>query len=153
MGIVDKKYRRSIWENCGLIEFEGRANLGLGTKIACRGHLKIGKDVSFNANSDIICCKNVTIGDAALVAWECLIMDSDFHSVYLKGTTKKINSDRAVYIGSHVWIGCRSTILKGSYIPDNSIIAACSTVTKPMAEENVIYGSNVILKRGVEWRS
>lgn len=151
VGTVDKKYRRTLWENAGTIEFFGASYLGLGTKISCAGKLSIGKNVSINANSDIICSKEISIGDDSLISWECLLMDSDFHPVYEKGSAERLNPDKPIHIGKHVWIGCRSTILKGSEIPDDSIIAACSTVTKSFTEEHAIYGSNAVLKRNIQW--
>lgn len=151
VGIVDKKYRRTLWENTGTIEFFGKAHLGVGTKIACSGKLSIGKMVLINANTDIVCRKEILIGENSIIAWECLLMDTDFHSIYGIDSTKELNPDKAIKIGNHVWIGCRTTILKGSEIPDDSIVAACSTITKSFAENKAVYGSNVILKRNVEW--
>lgn len=151
VGTVDKKYRRTLWENSGTIEFFGKSNLGLGTKITCSGKLSIGKRVSINANSDIICRKEISIGNDSLMSWECLLMDSDFHSIYEIDSKNRINPDKPIRIGDRVWIGCRSTILKGCEIPDDSIIAACSTVTKSFTEGHAVYGNDMVLKRNIEW--
>lgn len=55
-------------------------------------------------------------------------MYNDFHKIYKND--KVINENKRVIIGNDVWIGCRSTILKGSEIASNSVIAAASIVTK-----------------------
>ncbi|MBC6720505.1 hypothetical protein [Treponema sp. Marseille-Q4130] len=78
-------------------------------------------------------------------------MDTDFHKIMENGNV--VNDDKPVYIGSHVWIGCRNTILKGSYIPKDVIIAANSTVAKKLKKSNCIYGGTPVrlLKENVEW--
>ena len=55
-------------------------------------------------------------------------MDSDTHKIY-GDYNSRINDDKPVNIGENVWIGCRSTILKGSTIPDNCVLAAGSIMT------------------------
>jgi acetyltransferase-like isoleucine patch superfamily enzyme len=152
VGIVDKKYCRTIWGNGGTIEFMGNASFGRGTKISCGGYLKVGDKFHVSANSDLVCEKDVKIGDDVLISWQCLIMDTDFHSIYRKGTIEKINPDKTICIGNHVWIGCRTTILKGSKIPNNSVIAACSVVTSSHEEQNAIYAGNNLLKHDIEWQ-
>lgn len=151
IGIVDKKYSRSMLENDGIIIFSGRANLGLGMKIVCHGKLTIGDGCIFNANSNIICEHQITFDEGSMISWECLFMDTDFHPIYDFDGEMQINLDRPIVIGKHVWIGCRSTVLKGSQIPNNSIIAAGSLVTKTLTDENCIYASNVKLRSGIRW--
>ena len=80
-------------------------------------------------------------------------MDTDFHKIYDEILNEQINEDEKVTIGNHVWIGCRTVILKGTLIGDNCIVAANSTLSKEFREENVILGRiNKLIKRGVEWR-
>jgi acetyltransferase-like isoleucine patch superfamily enzyme len=58
-------------------------------------------------------------------------------------------------IGNHVWIGCRSTILKGVSIPNNNIVASNSVITKTFEVENCVIGGHGatagIIKRNVNW--
>ncbi len=152
VGIVDKRYIRTLWENTGVILFEGSANLGLGTKIACSGQLTIGNEMSVNANSSIVCFDSVKIGKQVLISWDCLIMDTDFHKIIDLSDNGVINPNEEIVIGDSVWIGCRSMVFKGSVIPNNSIIAAGSTVTKTLDEENAVYISNVKKRTGVQWK-
>ena len=56
------------------------------------------------------------------------ITDSDWHGLY-----DRVNRDstpKPVRLGDNVWLGDRSTVLKGVTIGDNSIVAASSVVTK-----------------------
>lgn len=78
-------------------------------------------------------------------------MDTDFHNIYINN--KKENEDRPIIIHDHVWIGCRSTILKGIEIYKNNIVASNSNVVKTVRQENVILGGNPanVIKKNVEW--
>lgn len=158
VGVFDNKRSRSIWEvGDGVIEFRGKANFGNGFKICVHngGRLVIGKNFVLTAESTIICYKSIEIGDNSLISWDCLFMDTDFHSIYLMDTPHdQINSPECIKIGNNVWIGCRSMILKGSMIPDGSIIAAGSTISKRLSPANTIYASGgKIIKSDIFWRS
>lgn len=79
-------------------------------------------------------------------------MDSDFHKIFnLQGET--INALSPIRIGNHVWIGCRSTILKGVQVADHSVIAAGAIITKTLPDTHSIYGGyNLKLKSGIGWK-
>lgn len=64
-----------------------------------------------------------------------------------------INHPEKIAIGNHVWIGCRCTILKGSVLPDNSIIGARSLINRPIKGERTIIGGSPakVLKTDVDW--
>lgn len=151
VGTVDKKYCRSLWEKKGIVEFLGTSNLGIGTRIACSGHLIFGDKTSVNANSDFICRKKIIIGANSVFSWECLVMDTDFHEIRVIDDNAVRNPDRDIVIGNHAWIGCRTTILKGSVIPAHSIIASCSVVTRRLDKEHTVYVSNKPKISNVKW--
>ena len=81
-------------------------------------------------------------------------MDTDFPKVYsIKNLEKQLNEPKPIYIGKNVWIGCRCTILKGSSIEGESIVAAGTTISKKYMDRNIIIGSNnKILKQQITWR-
>lgn len=151
VGIIDNKYRRTLWENNDTIIFRGKVSLCAGTKISCSGKLSFGDRCHFNGNSDIVCFNSIEFGNECLVSWECLFMDTDFHALYDSDSNTQINMNKPIFVGNHVWIGCRTTILKGSTIPDGSVIAACSVITKKLKESNCVYASNDVLKRNISW--
>jgi len=67
-------------------------------------------------------------------------MDTDFHCIESNDNPgKTINEDRAILIGDRVWIGCRTTILKGTEIAADSIIAAGSIIAGRLDKNNAIY--------------
>ena len=79
---------------------------------------------------------------------------------WLKSIWKKIeelvngkDDSAAIAIGNHVWIGCKSTILKGVTIGDGSVIAAGSLVNRNVPAHVLVGGVPAkILKENVDWK-
>lgn len=151
VGIVDAKYERAIFENAGTIIFEGDAWIGKGSRLIVSGEVVFGTGLTITANSDIICSKKMTFGKNTLISWDCLFQDCDFHSIYYSASGQLLNPDKEITIGDHVWIGCRSTILKGCVIPNDSVIAAGSIVTKELYSDHTIYVGNCAKKNDISW--
>lgn len=154
VGIFDRERSRSIWRVEGRVIFEGSAKLGHGTRLSVdpTGTVVFGDDFVITAESAIVCRKAIRFGTSVLASWDVLIMDTDWHSVTdMDGTT--LNPDRDIMIGNHVWIGCRSIILKGVSIPDGSIVAAGSIVTKGNLHANsMIAGAPASeVRTGISW--
>lgn len=151
LGIMDDCREKAIWENSGTVIFDSIANLNVGSRIIC-GHdatLTFGKDVIFTGKSSIICWNDIRIGRECLISWDCLIIDTDFHKIFKDGI--QTNPNQPIEIKDHVWVGCRSTILKGATIPCDSIIAAGSIVSKKLEHEGCTYFGNVIGREGINW--
>ena len=126
----------------GDIEFEGTAHIGRGSKInvANGARLLLGDNFAISASTQINCYKSITFGRDIQFSWDCLVMDSDTHHIYDE-TGKLINESRDIRFGDKVWIGCRSTILKGTVIPNGCVIGACSLVSgKNFEESHIITG-------------
>lgn len=153
VGIFDKRYSRSIWEVNGVISFNGAASLGHGSKISVgkNGQLSIGADFNITAESSIVCFHKISFGDNCLLSWQIMMMDTDFHKIYEGDNI--VNGDAPISVGNNVWIGARSTILKGTTIPDGCVVAANSLVTKSFSETNTIIGGSPasVLKKDIKW--
>ncbi len=153
VGIFDQRRSRSILEfgAGGEIVFNGKARFGNGVKVSVNGKLMIGNNLVVTAESTILCNKKIVFGEDCLVSWEDLIIDTDFHKILV--LDEQTNKDEEIHIGDHVWIGCRSTILKGSNIADGTVIAACSLVNGKNIEENTIIGGvpTRILTSNMTW--
>lgn len=65
--------------------------------------------------------------------------------------TLVLNPDKEVIIGKHVWIGCNSTLLKGTEIPNDSVIAAGSIISKKLMDSNVVYVGGDKAKEKIIW--
>lgn len=109
--------------------------------------LRIGNNVNIGDRTEIHVGKGVFIGSDTLISWDCCIMDRDYHNI-----NSDIESVKEVKIGNHVWIGCRSLILKGVTIGDGAVIAAGSVVTQNIPAQTLWGGCPARqLKDYVEW--
>ena len=153
VSVFDENRSRSIWNVSGEVEFKGTANIGHGSKLAVTGELVIGDNLEITAESAIICHEKITLGKNALISWDTLIMDSDFHEIYDE-RQQCINENSPVTIGDDVWIGCRVLILKGVEIPDGTVVAASSTVNKTIESSNTIIAGSPAktVKENVTWK-
>ena len=156
IGIQDAFYSRTIWQVSGTVIIEGKVCIGRGSSIcvAKDGTLKLGDNFIITGGSTIICQKDISFGMSCLLSWDILMMDTDFHNI-LDKEGEIINNPQPIRIGSHVWIGCRNTILKGVTIASNNVISANSTITKDVIENNCVIGGHakgaIILKRNIDW--
>lgn len=142
------------WENTGSIILKGACHFGPGSRIVNAGTLTLGgknESIRFNGNVSLICYHRICIGEGTAISWDTLIMDTDLHKIYRKSDYAIANENRPIHIGKHCWIGCRTLILKGAYIPDYSIIAASSVITKKLEESYTVYISNNPIKKEVAW--
>ena len=153
--LVAYAYDRTILNINGTIICNGKIKIGMGSKIEVGrdGILEFGNNFINSASTKIICHKNIRIGNNCLVAWDSLIMDTDYHSI-MDMNNNIINKDKEIVIDNNVWIGAKSIILKGSRIPSNSIVAANSLINKKFEKTHTIIGGNPvkILKENVSWK-
>lgn len=179
VGHYDRKRSRGIWQVSGKVSFGGKASIGHGSKLSVRGHLSFGAGFNMTAESTIVCAKEIRFGDDCLLSWDILVMDTDEHPLYNRHETtrhetwdsgsvprpkvpcpvsnnmenERINSDKAILVGDHVWIGCKCVLLKGAEVPSDTVLAAGTLLKSAFAGENQVIGGNPpsILKRDVRW--
>lgn len=134
---------KTILDIKGKLVFQGTAHIGNGTKIhvAKDAELVLGDNFAVSASSQINCYRKIVFGKDIQFSWDCLTMDSDTHNIYNEQGVK-INESREIVFGNKIWIGCRTTILKGSVIPSNCVIGACSLVSGKNYENNSIIVGN-----------
>lgn len=149
----DFNYTPTIFYNEGKIIFEGKCKIGYGTAINNEGIIRFGKNVN-TSKIQIICRKNISIGESCIIGWDCLLMDTDHHHIY-NNKNEKINNDKEILIKDHVWLGAKSTVLKGVTIEKDNVIAIGTTVTKSILDSNTIIGNNLELKKikkDINWK-
>lgn len=144
----------TLMDNARLI-VGSNAMIHRGTKIVVHegGELQLGDNTYINELARVHCKKRIVIGNNCAIAWNTTIMDTDLHYIYDE-SGKQINTEKDIHIGNDVWIGENSTILKGTYIEDNCIIAAHS-IAKGKLHSNYIYGGNPIkqIKSFTYWQA
>lgn len=67
-------------------------------------------------------------------------MDGDGHVVIHSGL--ECTSYENIFIGDNVWLASEYTILKGSYLKGNTIMATHGLVSKKFNQENILIGGN-----------
>lgn len=148
-GIFDKKYCRSILEISGTMIIEGTTTFGQGTKIsiAKSGSLYLGDGFSSTSGGVLICVNNIHIGKGTAVAWDAMIMDTDWHST-MNPLTKEIHQAAgSIFIGENCWIGTRCVVLKNTYLPNGCILAANSTANKDYSTPNTLIGGTPAIEK------
>ena len=123
--------------------FYGSVHIGNGSKlhVAEKANLLIGDNFAISASSAINCYHHIEFGKNIQFSWNCLVMDSDTHGIFDKQGIV-INKPKPIIFGDKIWIGCNSTILKGSRIPSNCVIGANSVVIGNYFNENSIIAGN-----------
>lgn len=155
VGIFDKQKSRSIWEvNSGTVIFKGKAEIRHGFKVSVNnGVLEFGDNFKITAESTLVCTDaSIVFGRDNLLSWDILIMTTDFHPVF-NSEGIRINEPKDIHFGNDVWIGCRTTVLKGSRVPDGCVIAAGSLLAGQFHRRNTLIGGHPAreLKNDISW--
>lgn len=114
----------------GQLIFHGRFRSSVDCMIDAAGVLEFG-DLCRIGNAVKISCKNrISMGDASGIAVEAQVFDSNFHYVRNAGTGIVKAKSMPVIIGKFCWVGNRATLMKGTRLPDYSIVAGNSLCNK-----------------------
>ena len=122
-----------IWTIRGAIRFRGPLSFGFGSYVMVSDGAELtfgSKGSYFGTGVKIICFNRIEFGNAVHVPWECQFMDTSFHYIENRASGEIPPLTRPIRIGTHVWIGNRTTFTKGAIIPDDTIIASNSLVNK-----------------------
>jgi galactoside O-acetyltransferase len=116
--------------------------------------LEIGDHVLVGGGSVIDCALSVRIEDDVMISYQCIIADSDNHSVYPELRTNDLQTWMAerrhdwshspmapVVIQRGAWIGARSIILKGVTIGEGAVVGMGSVVTHDVPPRTVVVGN------------
>lgn len=114
-----------------------------------------GENVTMEGNVDIDACEghSIIIGDDCMFSHGISVRTTDSHSI-IDARGKRINPAKNISIGRHVWIGMDCLILKGTVIPENSIVGARSMVTSSLKATvgSLLAGSPArVIKNNVSW--
>ena len=149
-GIADRRKEKMIFQNAGEITFKGKGYLAPECKIVNSGSITFGGGFDMKARSTIISDHEIKFGDHVLISWDCLFMDTDMH-VIRDEKGRRINDTCPVCVGNDVWIGCRTTILKGANIADGDVIGAGSIIRHRLSNRNCVYINEAPVRGNIHW--
>jgi len=138
---IGKNCRFHQGSNIWLVGFGGRLDIGEGTTFE-KVHLAVSEPDSA-----------ITIGRGCMFAYDIDVRTGDSHAILDRVTNDRINNPEDVRIGNHVWVAAHSRILKGVTIPDDSVVATGSIVTKKFTQKGIIIAGNParMVKEGINW--
>lgn len=149
---MDEKETTMIIIN-GEMQLTENVFIGSGCRfeVAENANLILKEGTNFTGKATVICRNSIIFGKKNLVSWDTLFMDSDAHTIIdLDGG---INQNGKIYLGEHVWIGAKSTILKNTKLSNDIVVAANSVVSGLYDNQHSVIGGNVakVLKNNIEW--
>jgi len=126
-----------LWDVTGHVHFMGKARIGCHPIIQVQGSLHFGENFDAGHNLKVFCRESVRFGDNVLISWNVEIMDNDGHKILnMKG--EEINAPKPVAIDNHCWLGSNSSILKGTHLPHDCIVASRAVVSGPVSQPHCI---------------
>ena len=102
--------------------------------------MKVGRNCRIYSNIMTSESYLITVGDNVTISNNVQLITHD-NSV-CKLIPDKTDIFGEIHIGNNSFIGTRSIIMYGVTLPDNTIVAAGSVVTKSFKEEGIIIGGN-----------
>lgn len=116
----------------GTFTINGNFNTGVGVTICVlnNGTFEIGEGSYLGSLTKILVIRSVSIGKSFRFGYESQISDSNYHYT-IDLVTKRVNrTEQPVVIGDNTWIGNRTTIMPGTKVPSNIIVASNSLLNK-----------------------
>lgn len=138
-----------IVEQGAVLEIADNSFIGENCYIKCfGGRVSIGQDVSINSKSYINGCGDVTIGNNTRIGTQSIIIASNHKFGEPDLLVKDAITKLGVNLGENIWLGARVTVLDGVDICNDTVIGACSLVSKKIEIKGVYVGIPVkILKK------
>lgn len=114
----------------GSLIFKGNAVFANDSYIMIRDNGTVLLGENLDANCKIKCANSIEIGNNTVIAYETMIMDSDWHALTDVVTGKLLKKTSFVKIGNNNFISYRCIINRGTTTPDFCTVTACSTLNK-----------------------
>lgn len=132
----------NVWVGDLKIQCEDESNVTISTWAGFNG------GVNLNAFEG----KSIYIGGGALFADGVTLSTGDSHSIFDLDTKLRVNYPGDIHIGTRVWIGAGSLVMKNVKIGSGSVIGARSVVTKSIPMHCLAAGVPAkIIRRRITW--
>ncbi|MDA3894777.1 MAG: DapH/DapD/GlmU-related protein [Desulfobacteraceae bacterium] len=132
-----------------LLRYPNQIYIGDDTIIKSGSHLcpcqpsskiRIGERTTIGFYTLIYASNEISIGEDCMIAPFVHIVDSDHEISRHAMMNRQDNKMSPIHIGSDVWIGSHSVILKGVNIRDGAVIAAGAIVKEDVAPYKIVGG-------------
>lgn len=119
------------FDNKGTIIFHGNCSVGNNSYISVGpyGKLSFGAGFSATTSLKIASYSKIIFGDNVSVGWNCMFIDTDFHSM-INGEGARTKGFGEILIGANNWFGNNCTVLKNVTTPKFITIAAGTCLTQ-----------------------
>jgi acetyltransferase-like isoleucine patch superfamily enzyme len=138
----------------GDMQVGDHCRLGLGAyfETSGPGRIRMGGRVRINTGCHLVAHAELAIGDDVLIGEYVSIRDADHGTAVDQPMNRQAHRTAAIRIGSNVWIGRGSCVLKGVTIGDGAIIAANSVVTRDIGAMEIHAGvpARLLRRRDVQ---
>ena len=111
------------------------------------GGVLIGSGTFVGSGCEFNIVSSITVGTNCLIASGCRFIDHNHGTAVGTLIKAQVEVEDPITIGSDVWIGANSVVLKGVSIGDNTIVAAGSVVTRPLEAMSIYAGAPARLIR------
>jgi galactoside O-acetyltransferase len=138
---LDTGLRITGWENISI--GDNVSIMRLGALHAHNGRLKIGSNVSINANTSLVPADGgrVEIADNVLIAQNVVIRASDHgHGAIDQPINQQGHTGGEIFIGEGVWIGANSVVTRNVRIGEHAIVGAGAVVTHDVEPFTIVGG-------------
>lgn len=128
--------------------FMGQINIGFECKVTIEDDVTSQGAVYLTTAEKV----KVTIGRDCMLSDQIQIRAEDSHAIYDVESGNRINPSQDIYIGKHLWLGYRCTILSGTIIRDGSVVGFGSVVKGSFSNNVIIAGVPAkTIKKNIAW--
>lgn len=135
----------------------GKSHLDIGANSTITGEYDLKDGAEITAQKlwctwpPLVAAKGgkITMGDCGLA--DTVIYNTDYHPIY-DYSGKRLNEDKDVVIEDNVWVGRKTTILKGVRLGNGCIVGFGSIVNKDVPPHCIVAGQPAkVVKENVVW--
>lgn len=105
--------------------------------------IEIANDAGISS-STLVARERIQIGERTIIGADCLIVDTDFHSLDA-AMRQKVATDhpkvRPVLVENDVFVGARCILLKGAVLRKKTVLGAGSVLAKEIPAERIAWGN------------
>ena len=147
------------------IRFNGKGNkLVIGEDCRVAGRLNLDGDacsISIGSGTTVERVgmvaahgRSITVGNDCMLSYDIEVRTTDAHAIFDIASRRRVNIDKSVVVGDHVWLCAGVMVTKGSQIESGCVVGARSVVSaRTPRERNAVLAGNPVkvLRSGIVW--